>query len=72
MTSTSPDIAKDLADLQTQILDLERSHNHLFTTIFVEKTLSRYEGIALIVKNGQALQALYRQEKALVKLKQIR
>ena len=49
-----------------------RSHKNLFRAIFIEQTLSRYEGIALIIKNGQQLQELYRQEKALVKLKEIR
>lgn len=62
-------VANDLASVQEQIRVLECAHKDLFSAIFVEKTLSRYEGIALIVRNGQELQSLYRQEKALVKLK---
>jgi hypothetical protein len=63
-----PDIAKDLYELQQQIRDLERAHKELFNAVFVSKAISRYDGIALIVKNGQQLQELYRQERALAKM----
>ena len=35
------DIAKDLAELQEPIRDLERSHKNRFAAVFVENTLSR-------------------------------
>lgn len=68
----STQVANDLTDVQKQIRVLERGHKDLFSAIFVEKTLSRYEGITLIIRSGQELQALYRREKALAKLKQRR
>jgi len=72
MTSPAPDTTKDLQDLQTEIRDLERSLKELFSAIYLSKALSRHEGISMIVKSGQQLQELYRQEKALVNLRKIR
>ena len=63
-------IAKNLHALREQIRDVENSHKELFRCTFVEKTLSCYEGINHIVRNGQQLQELCRQEKALAKLAQ--
>jgi hypothetical protein len=62
MTSSTTDIVRDLAAVQAHIRDLECLHKALFRTTFVEKTVSTYEGITLMVKNGQQLQQLYRQE----------
>lgn len=69
LTTTSTDIANDLQNVQIQIRDQERYHKKLFTAIFEENTLSRYEGISMLIKSGQQLEKLYRQEKALTKLR---